>query len=138
MRPLKVNILNNEPIGEFLQARVVRKYNKKISVDTINNLLEKYFEEIIDYVLENGNFTYRYIRIGVLKVETVKVEKHMRPYFVIPAYGSAYSYTIRIVFKERLKGVYYLKPDKKILKKLEAKLNCAPDTNIRIYAKKTA
>jgi hypothetical protein len=134
----KTNVLDNEPIGEYLQGRVVRKYNKKVSVDIINNLLEKYFEEVVDHVLENGTFTYRNMSVGIHKVETVLVEKKLRQYYIIPAYGSAYSYTIRISFKDKLKGVYFLKPERKLLKKLEDRLNTSPDFKIRIYAKKTA
>ena len=134
----KYNTLDNEPIGVYLQRGLARTNKSKLSIAEINNLLEKYFEEIIDYVLENGTFTIGYIRVRVERLETIRIPKNMREFYVLPKYSSAYSYTIKVSFTEKLKGNYYLKPSKKVLKRLEDKLNSSPDLKLRIYAKKIA
>ena len=129
---MKTNVLRNEPIAEYLAERVVKKSNGKLPVATIDNLIKKYFEEVIDDVLENGTFTLGSMKIGVHKVPTLEVERKMRKYYVIPSYGSAYSYTVRFTFTDWNKGTYYLKPSREVLAKLRKKLNESPDRNLKL------
>ena len=135
---MKCNVLNNEPVSEFIQQSVVKSDNVTYDVAIINKFLEKYFVEVIDDVLENGTFTISYIRFRIEKRETSSIPKSLRRYYVIPNYGAAYSYTIKIMFLERLKGVYTLRPDRKLLEMLKKKLNSSPDLKVRLYVKKTA
>jgi hypothetical protein len=131
----RVNVLDNEPVEVYIAKVIANNTNLNSNVGYIRNLMIKYFREIIDVVLESGIFTIGIINIRVVKVDTKRVEKYRRKYYVIPMNSAAYSYTIEVFFKERHRANYYLRPESWILELLRNRLN-EPNVKIKCYAKK--